>query len=349
MGRVLRTTLLTGKGGVDHLFVVYGYQEAEEDADQLLLIDKLLQAVLAEAQVVCIGQPMLIAGDLNADPAVIPCLAKGISAGRYVDLALAYSRGAGLTPDATCRFSGEDGPCSRRDSFVGCPNALAASVACVVTDRWFTLHFSVVARFCIDAWMADVACPIVCQPIWPACWLDTPDRSSSSAARAVQDVWDVCRDELGQVPGDVVLALRDAVSRSAVDDFWLFGVGVLRRVYFGLILLPEVLLKLAALPFLVEVCYGFVAGVWEAKLLAARDPVGCIGPAMVMRWMCIVLSSSLTPPLAPVVLFRRRLKTVADVLKGIRSRGFTQSRWDALFGYYWDAVCRHGPCGLTPS
>ena len=44
-------------------------------------------------------------------------------------------------------------------------------------------------------------------------WLDT------TATRAVQDVWDVYRDELGQVPGDVVLALRDAVSRSAVDDF----------------------------------------------------------------------------------------------------------------------------------
>ena len=58
-----------------HLFVVYGYQGAEEDADQLLLADKLLQADLAEAHAVCIGQPMLIAGDLNADPAVIPCLA----------------------------------------------------------------------------------------------------------------------------------------------------------------------------------------------------------------------------------------------------------------------------------
>ena len=67
--------------------------------------------------------------------------------------------------------------------------------------------------------MADVACPIVCQPVWPACWLDSPDRSSSSASRAVQDVWDVYRDELGQVPEDAVLALRDAISRSAVDDF----------------------------------------------------------------------------------------------------------------------------------
>ena len=52
--------------------------------------------------------------------------------------------------------------------------------------------------------------------------------------------------------------------------------------------------------------------------------------------------------LAPVVLFRRRLKSVADVLEGIRSRGFTQSRWDALLGYR-EAVCRHGPCGPISS
>ena len=55
-----------------------------------------------------LGQPMLIAGDLNADPAVVPCLAKGISAGRCVDLALAYSLGAGLAPDVICRFNREE-------------------------------------------------------------------------------------------------------------------------------------------------------------------------------------------------------------------------------------------------
>ena len=177
LGRVLRTTLPTSQGGVVHLFVVYGYQGAEEDADQLQLTDKLLQAVLVEAHMVCIGQPMRIAGDLNADPALIPCLSKGISAGRFVDLALAYSFGAGVAPDVTCRFSREEG-----DFFVGCPGALAASQACYVTERWFTPHFSVIARFRIDAWMADVACPIACQPIWPACWLDIPDKSSSSSS-----------------------------------------------------------------------------------------------------------------------------------------------------------------------
>ena len=56
----------------------------------------------------------------------------------------------------------------------------------------------------------------------PACCLDTPDRPSSSSSRVVQDVWDVHRDELGVVPDDVVLALRDAASRSSVDDVWSF-------------------------------------------------------------------------------------------------------------------------------
>ena len=46
-----------------HLFVIYGYQGAEEDSEKLQLTDQLLQAVLvlAVAQVVCIGQPLLIA------------------------------------------------------------------------------------------------------------------------------------------------------------------------------------------------------------------------------------------------------------------------------------------------
>ena len=73
-------------GGVVHLFGVYGYQGAEEDPEKSQLTDQLLQAVLAEAQVVCGGQPLLIAGGLNADPTVIPCSAEGTSAGGFVDL-----------------------------------------------------------------------------------------------------------------------------------------------------------------------------------------------------------------------------------------------------------------------
>ena len=49
LGRALRVTLPTGKGRVLHLFVIYGYQGAEEDSEKLQLTDKHLQAVLAEA------------------------------------------------------------------------------------------------------------------------------------------------------------------------------------------------------------------------------------------------------------------------------------------------------------
>ena len=303
LGRVLRTTLPTAQGGVVHLLVVHGYEGAEEDAENLQLTDRLLQAVLAEAQVVCIGQPMLVAGDLHADPAVIPCLARGISAGRYVDLALAYSLGAGLTPDVTCRFSREVGTGSRREFFVGCPNALAASQSCSVTDRWFTPHLSVLACFRIDAWLADVACPVVCQPIWPACWLDTHDRSSSSSTRVVQDVWDAHRGELGAAPDEAVPAPRGAASRSSVDDFWTIWRRNAEAGLFRLILKLEVLLLLAALPFLAEVCDGFVAGVWEAELLVVKFLGGCIGLAVVMVLMCTVPSTLLIQPFLPSHFF----------------------------------------------
>ena len=291
---------------------------------------------------------MLIAGDMNADPAVIPCLAKGISAGRYVDLALAYSLSAGLTPDATCRFSRDELTGSRRDFFVGCTNALAASDACFVTDRWFTPHFSVVARFCIDAWMADVPCPIVCQPVWLACWLDTPDRSSSSAARVVQDVWDVCRDELGVVPEEVVLALRNAVSRSSVDDFWTIWSQSAEEGLFRAYSKAGGPTAAGSAAFLgrclLRIRNRRLGGRTFGSRGSSRFFRAGQGDEVDVHCAQYIVNSSL----APVVLFCRRLKSVADVLKGIWSEGFTQSRCDALLGY-WEAVCRHGPCGPISS
>ena len=42
-------------------------------------------------------------------------------------------------------------------------------------------RFSVVADFCISRWTAEVACPVPSQSVWPACWIDTPVRFSSSS------------------------------------------------------------------------------------------------------------------------------------------------------------------------
>ena len=52
--------------------------------------------------------------------------------------------------------------------------------------------------------------------------------------------------------------------------------------------------------------------------------------------------------LALVLLLRRRVKSVADVLKGIRQHGFSPRRWETLHRY-WGAFCRQGPCGSVRS
>ena len=90
-----------------------------------------------------------------------------MSAGKFVDLALAHSLGAGKGPDATCRVRLDEGSGTRRDFMVACPNALAASVACQVTERWLSPHFSVWADFGVRQWVAAVSCPCATQPLWP--------------------------------------------------------------------------------------------------------------------------------------------------------------------------------------
>ena len=65
-----------------------------------------------------------------------------------------------------------------------------------------------------------MSCPSVTRPVWPACWLDTWDRSAASASIEVQGIWVVYREQLEAVPPDLVLALRSAFDRSCVDEFW---------------------------------------------------------------------------------------------------------------------------------
>ena len=117
-----------------------------------------------------IMHPLALFGPQN-----MPKLMVSMSLGHSVEfqvrcaLALASSQAEEKRPAAACKLRREDCAGSRRDFILGCSNALAASTACTVTDRWFTPHFSVLATFCISRWTADVACPEVCQPVWPAC------------------------------------------------------------------------------------------------------------------------------------------------------------------------------------
>ena len=95
-GRAVRCMHPLGLCRFMHLVVLYGYQGADTDAEQLAITEQWFDAALGEWSVVAGGQPGLIVGDCNVEPTTIPCLTKGISAGLWVDLEEAWSSAAGF-------------------------------------------------------------------------------------------------------------------------------------------------------------------------------------------------------------------------------------------------------------
>ena len=224
-GRAVRCVLPLGGGRVMHLFVLDGYKEADRDPERLALTDQLLDAALGELGVVAREQPCLLVGDFNVEPTKIPCLAKGIMAGLWVDLEEAWVLAAGLRPAPTCKrgwtASGRNPgvTCkqdlgsslgSRRDFMVGCPRVAAADSGCeVLADRWVVPHFAVRSSFDYSRWLARVSLPIQRSLLWLASWLP------------VQWVWDVYDDRLQFMSWNDGLNLDDSLARGDVSSAWL--------------------------------------------------------------------------------------------------------------------------------
>ena len=127
-----------------HLVVLYGFHGADSDAEQLSLTEQLFDAALGELSVVSRGQPCLLVGDVNVEPTKILCLAKGISAGLWVDFGEAWELDAVLGPAVTCKKAWDSAGGHRRDFMVGCPLSVAAVLSCKVqAERWVATHLAV--------------------------------------------------------------------------------------------------------------------------------------------------------------------------------------------------------------
>ena len=114
-GRAVRCMLPLRCGRFLHLVVLYGYQGADREAEKLALTDQLLDAAFRQLRVVAREQPCLVVGDFNVEPTKIPYLAKGISAGLWVDLEAAWAFASGRQPGVTCKRSWDSAGGSRRD------------------------------------------------------------------------------------------------------------------------------------------------------------------------------------------------------------------------------------------
>ena len=191
-GRAVHCLLPLGAGRFMHLFVLYGYQRADTDAEQLALTtNQLFDAALGE-RIVAREQPCLLVGDFNVEPTKIPCLAKAISAGLWVDFEEAWALAAGLQPTPTCKREWGSGGGHRSDFMVGCPLAAAAILSCKVQpDRWIAPHLAIRALFDCGRWESWVTQPVQCTSLWPASWLPAVDKGRGSKSGEVRRVWEV--------------------------------------------------------------------------------------------------------------------------------------------------------------
>ena len=233
-----------------HLVVLYGFQGADTDAEQLSLTEQLFDAALGELSVVARGQPCLLVGDFNVEPTKIPCLAKGISAGLWVDLEEAWALAAGLRPAATCKRTWSAGGGHRRDFMVGCPLAVAAVLSCKVqNDRWVASHLAVRTLFDSQA--------VQRTPLWPAFWLPVVDKSRGSKSVEVRRVCALLSDDSLDA-GDVSrawLVWSGAVEAALADAYRFSVVLFLVEAWF----LVEAVLLFGLLGLVVTKCGRLVA------------------------------------------------------------------------------------------
>ena len=215
----------------------------------------------------------------------------------------------------------------------------ATTACCVLPDRWFTPHFAVLTEFALSAWGATVHVARVCSPLWPACWVDCPDRTRRSPSPTVQNIWDVYIREVSFVPFEVREQLFIACNSSDVDASWYLwsreAEACLARVYLT-----------AGGPALSSP--GSYVGRSQLSLRTKRLGGRCQDRTYRMNRAdeFDVTHSGLfvDSSLAPVLRFRRRFVSVCNVLNGIRVHGFSDARVTALW-YRWRAVVRMAPAG----
>ena len=319
-GRVTRCTLPLGAGRFMHLVVLYGYQGAVTDPEQLALTDQLFDATLAELSVVARGQPCLLVGDFNVEPTKIPCLAKGISAGLWVDLEGSWALAAGRQPSSTCRREWGSVGGTRRDFMVGCPLLTAAVLDCAVqADRWIAPHLAVRALFDYGRWSCSVAQQVRFSPLWPASWLPAVDESRGSKSVEVHRVWEVYDDRLQFMSQREAFLLDESLEAGDVSRAWLVWSHAAESALVDAY-------SFAGGP---RPCHGFVLGRGVARFRQVR--LGGCRVRKVRRNAVDVHDAAdvflyRDASIAPVLDMRRRIKAVMDVLGAMIRDGVSLAR-----------------------
>ena len=334
-GRAVRCMVPLGLGRFMHLVVLYGFQGAYFDAERLSLTEQLFDAALGELSVVSRGQPCLLVGDFNVEPTKIPCLAKGISAGLWVDLEEAWALAAGVRPAVTCKKAWDSVGGHRRDFMVGCPLAVAAVISCkVLNGRWIAPHL---ARTLFDCcrWTCSVTHIVQRTSLWPTSWLPAVDKSRGSKSVEVQRVWEVYDERLQFMSHRDALLLDASLAAGDVSRAWAVWSGAVESA-----LADAYRFSGGPLP-----SRGLVLGRGRASFRVVklgghkiRNARGYAADAHDAADVFLYRDSSI----APLLDLRRRLKAVMELLDAMIRCGVSLSRSLELSAQ-WDRILSIGP------
>ena len=338
-GWIVLCTLPLGAGRFMHLVVLYGYQGAATDPE-LALTDQLFDAALAELSVVARGQPCLMVGDFNVEPTKIPCLAKGISAGLWVDLEGSWALATGKQPSSTCRREWASDGGTRRDFMVGCPLVAAAVLNCAVQlDRWIAPHLAVRAFFDYGRWSCLATQPIRFSPHWPAFWLPAIDKSRGSKSVEVRRVWELYDDRLQYMFQRDAFLLNESLDAGDVSQAWLVWSHAAESA-----LVDAYSFSGGPRP-----CHGFVLGRGAARFRRVR--LGGRRVRKVRRNAVDVDDAAdvflyRDASVAPLLDMRRRIRAVMDVLGAMIRDGVSLARSVELT-CQWGRILAIGPLHLV--
>ena len=325
-----------------HLVVLYGNHGSDSDAECLKLNDRLFEAALGELAVVARGQPCLIVGDFNSVTNNIPCLAKGISAGLWVDLEASWASDSGRNPEITCKRTWDSDSGNRRDFQLGCPLCAAAVLSCgVLGDRWLQPHFAVRTWFDACCFTASVTQPFRFTPVWPASWVRAADKSRKSRSAEVRRVWEVYDERLSLVHARDLLSLDRALYSGDVSGAWLAWSSAAENA-----LVKAYCSAGGPIPdrgFRLERGIARFNKVWLGGPRVRKARARCLDPgdgALVDLYR--------DASVAPLVDLKRRFRAVLDILSAVRRFGFSVSRGLELTRQC-DAIIAAGPMGTVTS
>ena len=211
--------------------MLYGYQGADTDAEQLALTEQLFDATLGELGVVARGQPRLIVGDVNVEPTKIPVWLKEFLLGSGLTWMLPARWLRGLSPLL---------PVSVLGIRLAVNGGILWLVVLMLLQRVLPAGLNLIGGLYL-IWLVGRILTVVDGPVrlpglfnvllWLASWLPAVEKSRGSKSAKVLRVWEVYDDRLHFMARSDASEMGESLRLDDVSGAWMIWSGAAENAF----------------------------------------------------------------------------------------------------------------------